>query len=302
METTEGAIQISVIPEPTSQEAAKPLRIGVLLGDLGKLNRAALTYLIVHLNTLQQSFEFEVLPTAKNDPLVGLLKFQTKVRREDVNGQLQDFWKRTNEHLTQTAEKYKLAQKTYPEKYILLTFSQFTDTWHSTGDRNVAVVALGYWDREMAPPSLLEACITLLLRKSLGLASAPLESSQHLGTKGCLFDFTASFDETRYKTLHGFICSDCLDRLKADGKERLAADAARASDAGKWIGKTDDPLAPAGIVAKLGYDLFLTRGVAPTVWQKVKASLRDEAVKELIKVFFLILGAALLLWLGLKKG
>jgi hypothetical protein len=42
---------------------SSPTRIGVLLGNLGELNTTALEYLIVHINTLQKSFQFEVLPT-----------------------------------------------------------------------------------------------------------------------------------------------------------------------------------------------------------------------------------------------
>jgi hypothetical protein len=39
-----------------------PIRVGVILAELGKLNVIALEYLIVHLNVLQHCFEFEILP------------------------------------------------------------------------------------------------------------------------------------------------------------------------------------------------------------------------------------------------
>jgi hypothetical protein len=35
-----------------------------------------------------------------------------------------------------------------------------------------------------------------------------------------------------------------------------------------WLGKTSDPSTPAGSVANLGHDLFLTKGVSPTRWER----------------------------------
>ena len=68
----------------------------------------------------------------------------------------------------------------------------------------------------------------------------------------------------------------------------------------KWLGEPSDPHCPAGIVAKLGYNLFLTKGIEPTLWENLRSILRDEATKEAIKLIFAILLAAILLRLGLK--
>jgi hypothetical protein len=69
-----------------------------------------------------------------------------------------------------------------------------------------------------------------------------------------------------------------------------------------WLGKVDDPLSPAGITRELGYNLFLTQGIKPTLWESIRATLRDEGSKELIKMIGLIIGALLLFWLGLKSS
>ncbi len=47
------------------EEKQFPKRIGILLGDMGKFNRniPVLKYLVLHMNTLQKTFEFEFLPT-----------------------------------------------------------------------------------------------------------------------------------------------------------------------------------------------------------------------------------------------
>ena len=89
--------------------------------------------------------------------------------------------------------------------------------------------------------------------------------------------------------------------MVGDGLELIVEEIARASNTCSWLGKSEDPTTPAGIVAKLGYDLFLTRGVSPTVWERMKASMRDEGVKEFIKFGYALILVAVLVWLGLKN-
>ena len=285
---------------PEERIGTKPVRIGVLLGDLGRFNTSALKYLIVHLNTLQRSFEFEVLPMDSRDPLRTLLSGRRRIDREQVRAQLFAFRERTQAFLLDITEQYQLAQRTIPQKFIVLTLSKFVDYFYGVSVPGVRVLALGDWNRHMAPPSLLEAFVTQTLRHAVGLVCPSLSRSVHLGTKGCMFDFTDSLDEARYKTLNGFICSECRAMFCNDGFGLQLDEIAQASDTSRWLGKSEDPATPAGIVAKLGYDLFLTRGVSPTVWQKVREALRDEAVKELIKVASALLIAALVVWFGLK--
>lgn len=88
--------------------------------------------------------------------------------------------------------------------------------------------------------------------------------------------------------------------MQQSGAVHLADDIARVLDFG-WVGTTSNPHCPAAIVAKLGYDLFLTKGIQPTFVENIRSMLRDEATKEIIKLVFAILLAALLLRLGLKE-
>lgn len=67
-----------------------------------------------------------------------------------------------------------------------------------------------------------------------------------------------------------------------------------------WLGKRDDPQAPAAIAAKLGYDLFTTAGAKPTFRETLISVLSQDGVKELLKWISAIAIAAILLWLGLK--
>jgi hypothetical protein len=151
----------------------------------------------------------------------------------------------------------------------------------------------------MAPPSILEFIIVLLMRQAASFVTPSLSKSVHLGTKGCLFDFTADLGEARYKALQSFICSDCRERMREAGAANLAPDLERMLDL-KWLGEPSDPHSPAGIVAKLGYNLFLTKGVEATHWESFVSILRDEGTKEFVKIAFAILLAAILLRLGLK--
>lgn len=278
-----------------------PVSIGILLGDLGEVNTVALKYLIVHLNTLQTDFEFEFFLADRHDPVLKLTSKKREIERGRLRAELPDFLKRTQAFLSDFTEGYKLSQTAVPDKFILLTMARFNDGYYSVRVAGMTVLALGNWQRHLAPPSLLEFFVTLILRQAVSLVSPSLMGSVHLGTKGCLCDFTPSLEDVRLKALQGFICSDCQASLITDGHPQLAEHLIVVLDTSKWLGKTEDPTTPAGIVSSLGYDLFKTKGVKPSFWEKTQAILREEGFKELIKLVGGITLAALLLWLGLKK-
>ena len=279
-------------------ERIKPVRIGVLLGKLGKRNAVALKYLILHINTLQTSLEFEIFEADKNDLLVNRMRRRKKISSEYLKAELSDFKKRTNDKISDDAHKFELVETEPPNGIILLTMAKLSDKYHARSELGVGVLALGRWKRSMAPPSLVEAFITLTLRQAVGIISPSLNRSRHLGTRACLFDFAQKLEDTRFKTLHGFICNDCRAALGADGYDRLGEDVSRVSDTRQWLGKPEDPTSPASIVAKLGYDLFLTKGVTPTFWESARAALRSDGVQGFIKLLYALLLAYLLFRLG----
>lgn len=276
-------------------------RVGVILGDLGKLNVSALKYLIVHLNTLQTSFEFELYSVDAEDPLLHMLRSGETADREQCRTMLPDFYDRIINHLAREQQSYDLSDRTLPHGFVLITMARFSDEHYGLKSEAMQVQAFGNWERHMAPPSIFEFIIALLLRQALSFAAPSLSKSVHLGTKGCLLDFTADLSEARYKALQGYICSGCRERLKNDGVSRIADEVISVLKM-DWLGKPSEPHSPAGIVGKLGYNLFLTRGISPTWREALRAGLRDEGTKELIKLIGGIILAALLLWLGLKSG
>lgn len=265
------------------------------------MNTVALKYLIVHLNTLQTDFEFEFFFADRNDPVLKLTSKTSEIDRNRVRAELPNFLERTRTFLSHCSQDYKLSQTVIPDKFILLTMARFHDGYYSVRVPGMNVLALGNWERHMAPPSLLEFFVTLVLRQAVSFVSPSFRGSIHLGTKGCLFDFTASLEDARLKALQKFICSDCQASLTTDGHAQLAEHLLSVLDTSRWLGNTEDPTTPATIVSSFGYDLFKTKGVKPSFWEKAQATLREEKVKELIKLIGGITLAVLLLWLGLKK-
>lgn len=285
----------------TSQDASTeiPARVGVVFADLGKLNITALKYLIVHLNTLQRSIEFELLAPDISDPLLVTLSYENIADRDQCRDMLSPFRDRIVQQFDRERKEYDLADGSPPANFVVVSLAKFSDEHYGVKAGPIHVQALGNWERSMAPPSILEFIIVLLMRQAASFVAPSLSKSVHLGTKGCLFDFTADLGEARYKALQSFICSVCRERMREVGAVNLASDLERMLDL-KWLGAPSDPHCPAGIVAKLGYDLFLTKGIEPTRWESFVSILRDEGTKELVKIVFAILLAAILLRLGLK--
>ena len=279
--------------------AKTPMKVGVILADLGKLNVTALKYLVVHLNTLQSSIEFEFLAPSSSDPLLVMLSAGTIVDREKCRSMLSVFRDRILKQFEQEQSEYDLTDRSLPTNFAVVSLAKFSDEHYGLKAGPVQVQALGNWERSMAPPSILEFIIVLLMRQAASFVVPSLGKSFHLGTKGCLFDFTADLGEARYKALQSFVCSVCREQMKKSGHPHLADDLITVLDS-NWLGVPTDPHCPAGIVAKLGYNLFLTKGIEPTLWENLKSLLRDEATKEFVKLLFAILVALLLFRLGLK--
>ncbi len=282
----------------------KVKRIGIILADMGKVNVPVLKFLVLHMNTLQQTFEFEFLPTYEDEFLQKLSK-QTSVDRNEIKGAVPLFLDRYQKYLQEEVAVYRIKDMELPTDHlILLSMACFNDNYYTTRKNGLAILALGNWEASMAPPSLIEFIYTLILRESVTFISSSLSGSVHLGTKGCLCDFTAPLSEVRLKVLNGFVCSYCRAALQSDGFAILADELVHIL--GKdWIGTSTDPRTPAGIAANLGYDLFITKGLKASKWEIMLTLLQQEGVKQLISivgaVLQFILIALLILWLGLKR-
>jgi len=197
--------------------------IGIILADMGKVNVQVLKFLVLHMNTLQQTFEIEFLPTHPQDPLLKILSQYVSVDREEVRQAVRPFLDRYRHKTQVEIDKYKIRDTSFPMgRLILITLSCFTKNYYNLREHGLSILALGNWKSWMAPPSIVEFILTLVLREAIISVSPTLQGSVHLGTKGCLCDFSASLDDTKLKVLNGFVCSYCRAALQTDGFAILA--------------------------------------------------------------------------------
>jgi hypothetical protein len=262
------------------------------------VNEAALCFLVLCMNRQQTSFQYEFLPFEPDDEFLSPLYDGADLDRDDARTRAHAFCQRYRDYLDGLSEHYGLREPA-PGYFVAITMASFTDNYYAMRQGNLSILALGNWKRSMAPPSLLEFVLTLLVRESVAVASRPLRTSIHLGTKGCLFDFSPSLSEVRQKVLNGFVCAYCRAALEADGLPDLAAEL-EAGLGRHGLGMPTEPNTPAGIASNLGYHLFVTKGLKATAWESFKTTLRQETAKQLATVAGVLLLAALLVLLRLK--
>jgi hypothetical protein len=261
----------------------------------------ALRYLITHLNELQGSLEFELLSPAKDDPLVKLLLGPQPVRVDKkFNQEIKGFADRLDKRTARDEVGFKL-QAARRCNYVVVSLAQLSNKFYAWDRGRTSVLALGDWERSLAPPSLVEYALALVLRLAAGYAVPKVEKAKHLATRGCVFDFNPNLQTVRLKVLNSFICSDCTKALTAAKGEQFAEDLLLLL--GKtWLGDMEEPRAPAALCRKLGYDLFLTKGIQPSLFQTLSAKLQGDLVAEILKLITAVILAYLLFRLGLSAG
>jgi hypothetical protein len=274
------------------------IQIGIVLcDDIAEPAVPALKFLLLQLNTLQSTFEYQFLPVP-DDSLLSRLASGKELERIGVERELPRFANAYSDFLHRRAAAYELPA-VLPDQILVVSRATFSDRYYVTGSEDVTILALGNWERVMAPPSLVEFIVTLALSASvdtLPLAHDPT----HLGTKGCLFDFNENLSNARFMSLQGFICRSCRRELDEAGYPRLADEIAKILDK-RWMGTSTDSGSPAGIAAKLGYNLFLTKGLVPRFRERFLSNIEQEGIKALIKFIGEIILAGALVYLGLKS-
>jgi hypothetical protein len=275
----------------------KPIQIGIVLcDDIAEPAAPALKFLLLQLNTLQSTFEYQFLPVPYNE-LLNRLASGEPIERSDVDGELPRFAKTYSDFLKRRATDYELPAVLL-DQILVVSRATFRDRYYVTGSEDVTILALGNWERVMAPPSLVEFIVTLALSASVD--TLPLaDDPTHLGTKGCLFDFNENLLNARFMSLQGFICQSCRGELDKAGYPRLADELTKILDK-RWMGTSTDSSSPAGITAKLGYDLFLTKGLVPRFRERFLSNIEQEGIKALIKFIGEIILAGALIYLGWK--
>jgi hypothetical protein len=244
------------------------------------------------MNCLQHSFEFEFLPTdprfeveflpdecefpltdALND-YCDMLSGKGLADRDLIREMTPEFLTSYRAFLQDWLDTFNI-RESLPGHIVLVTLAKFSNNYYTLREPGISILALGNWERGMAPPSILEFIVTLILREAVAATSPSLRGSIHLGTKGCLLDFTVFLDEVRYKVLQGFICTFCRESLMRDGRAQLVDELMHILDK-SWLGDPAKPTSPAGIVSNLGHDLFLTKGLKQTPGEHLSAWLQKD--------------------------
>jgi hypothetical protein len=282
--------------------AGRRRRFGIL-SVVEQVNDAALRFIILSLNLIQDSFEFEFVPFNSKDQLLEALRLDTPVDREEIRDKCVEFQDRQAELFRRHTKGYQ-AKETTPDHVIVLSTARFSDNFYSVRCGGVSVIALGNWRRSMAPPSILEFFLTLITREVIAAVSPKLRGSVHVGTKGCPCDFTPSLSEVRQKVLSSYLCDYCRRSLEEDGVGGSIREIEKML-AKSWLGSPDDSSSVAAITSALGHDLFLVKGLRPTFWEAFLVTLRQEGAKQALAmtatVVAAILVATLLVLLGLKR-
>ncbi len=264
---------MSNLTETSTKREVK--QFGILLADLGKLNVSALEYLVLHINTLQQTFEYEFLPSGDGEFLQRLSP-QTTISPEEIIDGVRPFLKRYQQFLKEEINGYNIKDTAIPDDFILITMARFKNNYYSLRESHLSILALSNWKRWMAPPSIIESILTQVVRETVSIVCPPLNTSVHLGTKGCICDFTANLYEARIKVLGGFVCHYCRAELEAQGLPKFS-DELEYILRREWLGGSNDPRTPAGIASNLGYNLFITKGLTTTPWRRSsEATHRDH--------------------------
>jgi hypothetical protein len=277
----------------------RPIGVALVLANFPSNQIAAFKYFILLLNRLQRTFEFGFYDAPARDKFICGLTQPGLLDPALTRSGLVPFGERLCLAAEERITQHDLSPN-FPEQIVVITQVTLSDYHYLIRDAHVTLLALGEWERSMAPPSAAEFVQLVVLRAAYSATERGAWNTIHLGTRSCIFDFTRNLQDTRMMTLVGLgVCDECRTALEADGFTQSPQEIQHVADR-SWLGKRDEPGTPANIMARFGYDLFLTKGFTATFSERARQLLEEEGVKEFIKLAFLIVGAALLFWLGLK--
>lgn len=277
-----------------------PISVALVLANFPTKQIAAFKYFLLLLNRLQRTFEFAFYDPPNNHPLMTALRSEQLLDPDQLREHLLPFANELESSAKKRIEKYDLA-RSFPTQIIVISQATLSNYHYLIRREHVSLLALGEWERSMAPPSAAEFVQLVVLRAAYSATEKGAWETIHVGTRSCVFDFTRNLQDTRMMTLVGLgVCDDCRRALEKDGFSRSPEEIRHVAEK-SWLGKRSEPGTPANIMARFGYDLYLTRGFTSTLSERLRQLLEEDVAKEFIKLVYFIVGAALLLWFGLKK-
>ena len=275
---------------------SSPEKIGVVIVPFGSVaDRTALIYLILYMNSIQRSFEYQILPFLGTGLMEKVMP-GVKVDRLEVEREMPSYLSQYRKHLQKSCSSYRLNDD-FDFPFVFLSTCTFSDNYYQTGGKGWGMISLGNWERVMAPPSILEFFLTLLVRVSVDKVSTE-RMDRHFGTIGCCFDFNSSLSSLRYSILIGLVCTSCTERLESIFDDHVAIDVSLLLRR-LWLGTSSHPSEVAIVTKKMGYDLFHTSGIKVTWWDRVRESFEKEFVRSMFKILVLLVGSYFVVKFGL---
>ena len=164
-----------------------------------------------------------------------------------------------------------------------------------TTGTSLRLLAIGGWERTMAPPSLLEFIVFSAIKQ--GVREAFGNPKSHLASRGCLFDFNDNLENARNAVLVGAICSECEDILTANHGRSI--DEIRSLLGGGWLGSPEDPFSAFSELQRLKFEPFQASGVQDGWWSGLQKKAGESLVGELVKYVVLAFALFAAIRLGL---
>ncbi len=287
---------MSGLDSPAAQHLSIPLRVGIAFAAFPAKDITPYKYFLLLLNHLQRSCEFELFDIPEDDGFVRALSAKV-VDGDEARAGLEAFGVRFRRNLIETAEAHDLSTG-QPHHFIVVTGVTLSDSHYLIRRKQTTMLALGQWEKYMAPPSLAEFLQLLVLRAPYSALEGHVWNTIHLGSRGCIFDFTENLDNARLMALTGVgVCSECAAALARDGFPH-AADEIRRVAGRDWRGDRASAGTPANVMERLGYPLYLTKSFEPSLRERLNLLLTEEIAKEVIKFAF----AVFIAWLIFRAG
>lgn len=303
-----------------------PLQVGVIiLGHWGK-TRKALQYLILHLNSQQDVFEFQLFNV---DSLCDIELIEMIQRDPETANLMREFFsgptissskiviKETVNKISQKVYDYYYAKyssfddRQLPRKYIFLTpFAHIDqDLFQIDGSKNFehpttsiagALLITGSHKDVWNPPSVIEFIYKFIIRISVNWLepSFNLKSKRHFGQKGCLFDTPNSCNRSLIQNmvLQNFICQPCKRIIGETISEKMMT----ALDM-KQLYSEEIDMHPAKVCHRLGYNLSMTSGIYQSRFERFRNIFSESLYSRLGAIFGMIILGVIVVPLGLRE-
>lgn len=274
-----------------------PIRVGVVFAAFPVNDLTPYKYFILLLNQLQHSCEFEIHDVNESDPYLAGLSVKPKwwqrftptvINAKNARAGLGEFGARQREEIAKAIQEHDLATEEL-DQLIIVTGVTLSDAHYLIRRKKTTLLALGLWEKTMAPPSVAEFLQLLVLRAPYSALEGHVWNTIHLGNRGCIFDFTENLENTRFIALSGVgVCSQCAAALEQDGFSNAPAEIRHVAGRA-WRGDRSIPGSPANVMERLGYPLFLTKGFERSWAERIQDVCSEEFGKELIKLVFILL-------------